>query len=87
MRKWFSKYFCSRNKFAELMSHGYDRKLSCKEKLCFLVHYIMCFTCRRVKVQIDLLQLELPKLDQCQSISNKKLSEDARSRIKSKLNF
>ena len=45
----------------------------------------MCFTCRRVKAQMDVLQTELPILDKNQSIAKAKLSEDAKARIKSKI--
>ena len=67
------------------MSDSYDKQLSFKDKISYQFHYYMCFTCRRIKAQIDKLQAELPKLCDCPAIRESKLSDEAKARIKANL--
>lgn len=68
-----------------LNSRSLDQKLSLSQRMSLRFHLLMCHQCRRYLKQITLIKAASKKFNQHIEDTSSKLSDEARQRIRDKL--
>ncbi|HHD64771.1 MAG TPA: zf-HC2 domain-containing protein [Desulfobulbaceae bacterium] len=81
MRHWI--FSCKQ--ITELISESMDRKLPIYRRIGIRIHLMMCYLCRRYKKQLLFLRTVLQAIEEADEKNGEVLSQEARRRIKNKL--